>query len=205
MEALTPEILLAAYAQGFFPMAESASARKLRWYSPDPRTILPIEAFHAPRSLLKFARKNPFRITLSTAFPEVIAFCAERSEGTWINGEIQALYSELWRQGFAHSVECWEGETLVGGLYGVALGGVFFGESMFSRRSNASKVALLHLMARLTAAEFTLCDAQFMNDHLVQFGAAEISRAAYLRRLEKAVNASPSPATRFLSVSPSSA
>ena len=198
---LTPELALGAYTQGFFPMAESRGDRQVRWYSPDPRTILPIGDFHVSRSTRKLLHKHPFDVTFSTVFPDIIRACAEREE-TWINESIVELYSNLWRMGYAHSVECWRDGRLAGGLYGVSIGGAFFGESMFSRESNGSKIALVHLMARLKEAGYLLCDTQFMNSYLAQFGAIDMKRADYLALLDKALNASPNPSTRFLSVSP---
>lgn len=200
-QRLTPQRLLAAYANGYFPMAESRDDRTVTWYNPDPRAILPIENFHVPRSVRKLVRSKPFRISVSLAFPEVIAACAMRDE-TWINQEIIALYCALWRTGHAHSIECWQGGQLIGGLYGVSIGGAFFGESMFSRMSGGSKIALVHLMARLKAAGYALCDTQFSNGHLRQFGVQEITRADYLARLEISLKLSPNPSNRFLSVSP---
>jgi leucyl/phenylalanyl-tRNA---protein transferase len=187
MEKLTTELLLQAYANGYFPMAESRDAKQLYWFYPEKRGIITLDGFHVPSTLAKFLRKNPFTVTVDKAFPEVIRACAERSDDTWINEEIIALYSALHEQGFAHSVECWENNILVGGLYGVALAGAFFGESMFSRTPNASKVALVHLVKLLKDAGYTLLDTQYVNDHLKQFGVVEIPRAEYLKRLEAAL------------------
>lgn len=187
---LTPPQLLAAYAQGLFPMAQSRDDPEIRWYMPEMRGVLPLDAFHVPRSLRKIAAKRPFDLRIDTAFPAVIRACAEREE-TWINPAIETLYTELWRRGFAHSVECWQGDFLAGGLYGVALGGAFFGESMFSRADNASKIALLELVERLRRAGYVLLDAQYVNEHLKQFGILEIPRREYLIQLQKALEVSP--------------
>jgi leucyl/phenylalanyl-tRNA---protein transferase len=193
---VTWEFLLAAYANGYFPMAETKDSEILHWMYPEMRGILPLENFHIPRSLAKFIRKSPFRITTNTAFPEVIRACAEINETrneTWINAPIIGIYTELWQNGFAHSVECWKESELVGGLYGVAIGGAFFGESMFSRASNASKVALVYLVDLLKNAGYMLLDAQFTNEHLLQFGIIEIERADYLTRLANAIAITPDP------------
>lgn len=209
---VNPELLLQAYAAGYFPMAETQDSEELYWFNPEIRCVLPLEdkhAFHLPRSLAKFLRKSPFRITVDTAFAEVIAACANtrtaKRDSTWINSEIAYLYTELARLGHAHSVECWEGNQLVGGLYGVSLGGAFFGESMFSRRTNASKTALAHLVERLKTAGYTLLDAQFENEHLTQFGFRSMEREIYLEKLDAALAITPDPSSRFtlcLPVSP---
>lgn len=191
---VTWEFLLAAYANGYFPMADTKDSEVLHWMYPEMRGILPLDNFHIPRSLAKFIRKSPFRITTDTAFPEVIRACAETTPGrreTWINAPIIKLYTELWQNGFAHSVECWQGTELVGGLYGVAIASAFFGESMFSRASNASKVALVYLVELLKNAGYILLDAQFTNEHLLQFGIIEIPRADYLERLANALQIMP--------------
>jgi leucyl/phenylalanyl-tRNA--protein transferase len=158
-----------------------------------------------PGSLKKFLRHSPYEVRVDTDFEQVIRACADARtttrQGTWINDEIIRLYCELARRGFAHSVECWQDERLVGGLYGVSLGGAFFGESMFSLAENASKVALVHLVERLRAAGYTLLDTQYVNEHLLQFGVIEIARADYLKLLENALKVSPSPSTRFLTAS----
>lgn len=211
---VTPELLLQAYTAGYFPMARSQRGRTLYWFNPDIRGILPLDemgAFHLPRSFAKFLRRCDYRITVDAAFPQVIQSCADsRREGrddTWINKDIIRLYTELHNLGFAHSVEVWasppsaNGEELVGGLYGVSLGGAFFGESMFSIRTNASKCALVHLVRRLQVAGYTLLDAQFENPHLAQFGFRPIGREDYLLRLRRALSISPNPSSRFLTVS----
>lgn len=193
---LTPELLLNAYASGYFPMAEGRDSPQLHWYYPQQRGILPLDAFHIPRSLARCMRQRPFTLTTDRAFPEVIRQCAEPCASrpqTWINDEIIALYVALWERGFAHSVECWREGALVGGIYGVAIGGAFFGESMFSRVSNASKVALAHLAQLLQASGYGLFDTQFVNDHLIQFGVVEIPRRDYLKRLHDAILLTPQP------------
>jgi leucyl/phenylalanyl-tRNA---protein transferase len=187
---LTPEILLAAYEAGVFPMAESADDPELFWVDPQRRGILPLDAFHVPRRLRRVLRQERFMASCDTAFEEVILACAEASEkrpNTWINDEIVRLYSQLFARGAAHSVECRHEGVLVGGLYGVAIGAVFFGESMFSRETDASKVALVHLVARLRAGGYRLLDTQFLTPHLARFGGIEISRARYHRLLRAAL------------------
>lgn len=190
MTAVTPEVLLQAYAAGIFPMAESAEDEALYWVQPDERGIFPLNAFHVPRSLRKHMRQQPFEIRVDTAFDAVIAACAaprpERQE-TWINSRIVGLYSALHRKGAAHSVEAWQDGTLVGGLYGVRIASAFFGESMFSHATDASKVCLVHLVARLRAGGFTLLDAQFINPHLTRFGAIAIQKADYMALLADAL------------------
>lgn len=193
-QEITWQFLLTAYANGYFPMANTKDNPILHWMYPEMRGILPLDAFHTPKSLGKFIKKSPFRITTNTAFPEVIRACAEitnERKETWINEQIIKLYCELWENGFAHSVECWHESKLVGGLYGVAIGGAFFGESMFSRSSNASKVALVHLVGLLKNAGYTLLDAQFSNEHLKQFGIIEIPRNNYLEKLAQAISTTP--------------
>ncbi|MGK6312972.1 leucyl/phenylalanyl-tRNA--protein transferase [Neorhizobium sp. DT-125] len=189
--AITPDILLRAYSIGLFPMAESADDPEIFWVEPEMRGILPLDQFHVSKSLAKAIRRKPFDIRFDTAFERVIAFCAEPAEdrpSTWINATIRKLYSELHRMGHAHSVEAWEGEELVGGLYGVSLGSGFFGESMFSRRPNASKICLVHLVERLKANGFTLLDTQFTTEHLKTFGAIDIPKDDYLGLLRAAVD-----------------
>lgn len=179
------ELLLAAYAAGYFPMAHERSG-EIAWYSPDPRAVLPLEAFTISRSLRQTFAKNLFALRVNTAFEEVIRECAGRKE-TWISEDIVQSYLALHRLGYAHSVEAWREDLLAGGLYGVALGGAFFGESMFSRAANASKVALVHLVERLRSRRFELLDTQFVTPHLARFGAVEIPREEYLARLRSAV------------------
>lgn len=189
---ISPEIVLRAYAAGLFPMAEAADDPELHWIEPRLRGVLPLSGFHVPRSLAKLVRQKPFEIRVDTAFAAVIRACGqERAErpSTWINSEIISLYTGLHAMGHAHSVECWRDGELVGGLYGISLGAAFFGESMFSLASGASKVALVHLVARLKAGGFLLLDAQFSNPHLTQFGCMEIPQAIYLAQLQKALEA----------------
>ncbi|HXQ68034.1 MAG TPA: leucyl/phenylalanyl-tRNA--protein transferase [Alphaproteobacteria bacterium] len=190
MTTLTPELLLRAYAAGIFPMADSRASRHLYWLDPEWRGILPLERFHVPRRLRKTVQQKRFEVRVDSAFREVISRCAEPHEGrpeSWINPDIEHLYAALHEMGTAHSVECWRKGELVGGLYGVALGAAFFGESMFSRVQDASKVALVHLAARLAHGGFTLLDTQFVTKHLQQFGAIEIARAEYRKRLAAAL------------------
>jgi leucyl/phenylalanyl-tRNA---protein transferase len=192
MIALTPDLLLRAYAAGIFPMAEDADDPEVFWVDPDERGVLPLDTFHLSRRLRRTVRQELFEIRCDGAFEAVVRGCAEpRAERprTWINDEIVRLYTALFRLGFAHSVESWHGGELVGGLYGVSLGGAFFGESMFSRVSDASKVALTHLVARLRLGRFRLLDTQFVTHHLRQFGAQEIPRALYRRQLAAALEA----------------
>jgi leucyl/phenylalanyl-tRNA--protein transferase len=184
-QELTPELLLRAYAAGFFPMAESRSG-PISWFSPDPRAIIPLENFKVSRSLRQAVRKARFDIQWDTAFREVMHRCAAREE-TWISDEIIDAYCRLFSMGFAHSVECWRENRLVGGLYGVAIQGAFFGESMFSEISNASKVALYFLVGRLKKAGFSLLDTQFLTSHLLSLGACEIPREKYILLLENAL------------------
>ena len=188
---LTPEILLAAYAAGLFPMAESADDPELFWVDPRRRGILPLDAFHVPRRLRRIVRHGGLEIRCDSAFEEVIRGCAKATEkrpNTWINDEIVCLYLGLFVRGAAHSVEAWHGGTLVGGLYGVSIGAAFFGESMFSRANDASKVALVHLAARLRIGGYRLLDTQFLTPHLARFGGVEITRALYHRLLGEALS-----------------
>lgn len=188
---ITPDLMLRAYRAGLFPMAESRGGDRLYWLDPERRGVIPLDGgFHLPRRLLRTVLSGPYRVTANADFPGVITGCAAPAPGredTWINSEIEQLFLSLHRQGHAHSVEVWQGEALVGGLYGVVLGAAFFGESMFSRARDASKVGLVHLVARLRIGGFTLLDAQFLTEHLAQFGAREIPRADYKRRLATAV------------------
>jgi leucyl/phenylalanyl-tRNA--protein transferase len=184
------ELLVSAYTSGWFPMAVDDG--EIRWYSPDPRGIIPLESFRVPARLGRLIRAGTFQIELNRAFDTVIRACAETDRrdgdpGTWIDREIIDSYVELHRLGFAHSVEAWQDGRLVGGLYGVALGGAFFGESMFHSTTNASKVALAALVEHLRARGFRLLDIQWVTPHLEQFGAVEIPRRAYLKRLEEAI------------------
>lgn len=190
MRELTPELLLHAYAQGVFPMGESRDDPDLFWLDPETRGILPLDNFHVPRRLARTVRRDVFEIRINSAFDAVIHACSQPRPGhleSWINGRIIGLYLGLYERGHCHSVECWHKGALVGGLYGVQLGAAFFGESMFSRQRDASKVALTHLVARLRAGRFRLLDTQFMTQHLAQFGAIEISREKYRKLLWPAV------------------
>lgn len=180
--------VLLAYATGWFPMADERS--RIRWYSPDPRGVIELGTFHVPKRLARTLRANRFRVRFDTAFDEVIRACAaDREEGTWINDEIVETYTALHLHGVAHSVEVWQGEQLAGGLYGVALRAAFFGESMFHRVTDASKVALVALVDHLRARDYRLLDVQWVTPHLETFGAVEISRREYLKRLKAAIEA----------------
>lgn len=184
---LTPSLLLRAYSAGVFPMADSATADEVYWVDPKRRGILPLDGFHASKSLRKKARQGHFEIRVSSAFRDTVLACADRAE-TWINAEILDLYETLHRLGYAHSVECWRNGELIGGLYGVSIGAAFFGESMFSRDRDASKLALMWLVARLNAGGFGLLDTQFVTEHLISMGAIEISRKDYHARLKPAIS-----------------
>ena len=186
MKVLDPDLLLRAYAIGVFPMSDSRDASDVYWVEPRRRAIIPLDRFHLSHSLAKKLRSGRFDVTRDRAFAEVLRHCAGR-EDTWINAEIEASYNRLHQDGHAHSVEVWEGGRLVGGLYGVRLGGAFFGESMFSLRPDASKIALAWLVARLIVGGFRLLDCQFMTDHLRSLGAVEIDQKAYLQMLSAAV------------------
>jgi leucyl/phenylalanyl-tRNA---protein transferase len=184
---LAVDALLSAYTSGWFPMAVGPG--DIRWYSPDPRGIIPLDAFHASRRLARSARQNRFEVRVDTAFRAVMEGCAQRvdEDGNWIDEEIIESYCALHARGFAHSVETWQDGTLVGGLYGVAIQGAFFGESMFHRVTDASKIALIALVERLRARGYALLDTQWVTEHLAQFGAVEIPRRRYLRLLEEAL------------------
>lgn len=188
---VTPEILLRAYAAGIFPMAESADDDALHWIEPKQRGIIPLEGFHLSSRMAKMVRQGRYRVEVDRDFPAVIEACAapRKTEGgeTWINAPIRRLYGALFDEGHCHTVEVYDGEMLVGGLYGIALGAAFFGESMFHRATDCSKLALVHLVARLKAGGFRLLDTQFITDHLKQFGAIEIDRRAYRRQLDSAL------------------
>jgi leucyl/phenylalanyl-tRNA--protein transferase len=186
MSELTPELLLHGYAIGIFPMAESRGGSEVFWVDPRLRGIMPLEGFRISRSLAKSMRRTPFTTSFNRAFGAVVSHCADREE-TWINDEIEALYNQLHAGGDAHSVEVWEEDRLVGGVYGVTLGRAFFGESMFSRRTDASKMALAALVERLRRAGFVLFDTQFITDHLASLGAVEIPRRSYQARLADAL------------------
>ncbi len=187
---ITPEILLRAYSIGLFPMAESADDPEIFWVEPELRGVLPLDHFHLSKSLAKTIRRKPFDIRFDHDFDAVIAACAEETSGrptTWINRTIRSLYSALHRMGHAHSVEAWDGDELVGGLYGVSLGSAFFGESMFSRRTDASKICLVHLVERLRKKGFTLLDTQFTTEHPKTFGAIDIPKQEYAKLLAAAM------------------
>jgi leucyl/phenylalanyl-tRNA--protein transferase len=189
-QELTPELLLRAYATGIFPMSESQNDPNVYWVEPEMRGILPLDQFHIPKSLKKVVLKNKFEIRCDRAFEQVLDLCAEPAAGrdvTWINQSIRNNVIKLHEMGFAHSVECWREDKLVGGLYGISLGAAFFGESMFSKESDASKVALVHLIARMRLGGFKLLDTQFTTDHLSRFGVIEIPSAQYLDLLDDAL------------------
>ena len=196
-EEITPEILLQAYACGIFPMAETANDPTLHWYEPQKRGILPLDAFHLSRSLAKTVRSGRFDVVSDHDFDAVIEACAQSVPGrekTWINQTIRVLYRALFDRGHCHTVEVREKGKLVGGLYGVSIGGAFFGESMFHTATDASKVALVHLVARLRSAGYSLLDAQFVTTHLASFGAIEIPKRQYQTLLTQAINRQPSHA-----------
>ena len=189
---ITPDLMLRAYRAGLFPMAETRRGERLYWLDPERRGMLPLDGFHLPRRLLRTLLSGDFAVTADADFPAVIAGCAAMAPGredTWINHDIERLFTELHRLGHAHSLETWCDGRLVGGLYGVALGGVFFGESMFSRTRDASKAALVHLVARLRLGGFRLLDTQFVTTHLSQFGAVEVRRDDYKAMLAAALEA----------------
>jgi leucyl/phenylalanyl-tRNA--protein transferase len=232
---ITPDMLLAAYQNGYFPMAMTADDPELYWFSPDERGVLPIETFNIPRGLKRAMKKHPYRVTVNHCFERVMRGCASVTKGrneTWINEPIIALYTALHARGMAHSVEVWSGDSkeprvashgepeplgergvavagrppsnqrqLIGGLYGVSIGGAFFGESMFSLAPDASKIALVSLVDLLTEAGYQLLDTQYVNEHLKQFGVEAISKNHYMIKLEKALNASPNPSSLFSTAS----
>lgn len=190
MSALDPDLLLRAYSVGVFPMASTRDADDVFWVEPKRRGVLPLDGFHLSRSLAKTLKSDRFIVTVDTAFSDVVAHCAEataRRPDTWINPDIERAYAELHRRGYAHSVESWLDGELVGGLYGVRLGAAFFGESMFSRATDASKVALAHLVARLRVGGFRLLDCQFLTDHLASLGTIEVAREDYVALLDAAL------------------
>ncbi len=185
---LTPELVLRAYAEGLFPMAERRDDPTLFWVSPEKRGVIPLDRFHVSRRLARTVRSDRFAVSFDHAFVDVMQACSGSRDETWINAEILRLYTALHVAGYAHSVECRLDGALVGGLYGVSLGGAFFGESMFSMARDASKVALVHLVAQLIRSGYALLDAQFLTAHLAQFGTQEIAREVYLARLNDALN-----------------
>jgi leucyl/phenylalanyl-tRNA--protein transferase len=187
---LTPQILLRAYAAGIFPMADDASDPEVFWVQPEMRGVIPLDTFHVPRSLARAVRRAPYDIRFDTAFRAVINACAETTENrerTWINRTIRDLYCQLHEMGHAHSVEAWDDDQLVGGLYGVSLGRAFFGESMFSRKTDASKICLVHLVERLKERGFVLLDTQFTTEHLKRFGAVDVPAEEYENMLAEAL------------------
>ena len=187
---ITPELIVRAYQAGIFPMSEDAEDENLFWVSPEMRGIIPLDGFHLSASLRKAIRKSGFTVRVDTDFPAVIEACASVGadrDTTWINRTIRAVYGELFNRGIAHTVEVWDGADLVGGLYGLTIGGAFFGESMFHRRTNASKMAMAHLVERLRAGGFVLLDTQFLTDHLASLGGVEIPREDYEERLAAAL------------------
>ncbi|MGR3641309.1 leucyl/phenylalanyl-tRNA--protein transferase [Alterinioella nitratireducens] len=196
--AITPDLLLRAYSVGIFPMSEGREDPGVFWVDPQMRGIIPLNGLHISRSLARAIRAERYQVRVNADFAGTVQGCAARDE-TWINDQIFDLYEQLHAAGFAHSVEVWDGDDLVGGVYGVALGAAFFGESMFSRRTNASKIALAYLVKRLRYGGFQLFDTQFVTDHLLSMGAVEIPRSEYRKRLEKALDweadflAQPSP------------
>ena len=188
--SFTTEDLVACYQRGVFPMADARGDDRIFLIDPDRRGVIPLQGFHVPKRLARTVRSDIFQVRIDTAFDQVIERCAQARPGrmeTWINAPIQALYGELYGRGLAHSVECWADGELAGGLYGVTLGSAFFGESMFSLGRDASKVALTHLVARLISGRFQLLDTQFLTGHLAQFGAQDIPRAHYRKRLIQAL------------------
>lgn len=192
-DVLDPNLVLGAYAVGVFPMADARDAAGVYWVEPRTRAVLPLDRFHLSRSLRKTVAADRFRVTADAAFEDVIALCAESADDrpdTWINATIEQAFTQLHFRGFAHSIECWDGDDLVGGLYGLALGRAFFGESMVSRATDASKVALAWLVARLRVGGFTLLDCQFQTPHLASLGAVEISRGDYVALLGGAIEGS---------------
>lgn len=189
-DEVTLDLILNAYLNGLFPMSDDRSDKNIFWVDPEERGIFPLNEFHCPKSLKKFIRKAPFKVKINTAFRDVMQACAAPDKGrqsTWISHDIEEIYCDLHEQGFAHSVECWQDDNLVGGLYGVCIRGAFFGESMFSRVANASKVALVYLVARLKKGQFSLLDSQFQTDHLKTLGCVEMQKQDYKIVLNHAI------------------
>jgi len=202
---ITPDMLLAAYENGYFPMAMEADDPELYWFSPDERGVIPLGQFNIPRGLKRAMKKHAYTVTVDRAFEAVMRGCAAVTKGrqeTWINAKIIELYTTLHARGQAHSVEVWAAEgQLIGGLYGVSIGGAFFGESMFSRAADASKIALVTLVEILNEANYELLDTQYVNEHLKQFGVEAWDKARYMTKLENALKASPNPSSLFSTVS----
>lgn len=195
-QQITPDVLLRAYSIGLFPMAESADDPEIFWVEPEIRGVIPLDTFHVSKSLAKAIRRQPFDIRVNTAFEKVMDYCAAEAPDrptTWINDTIRSLYTTLHHFGHAHSIEAYEADELVGGLYGVSLGSAFFGESMFSRRTNASKICLVYLVERLKRLGFTLLDTQFTTDHLKTFGAIDVPKKDYAKLLEAAMSVQDIP------------
>ncbi|MBY7649345.1 MAG: leucyl/phenylalanyl-tRNA--protein transferase [Candidatus Liberibacter europaeus] len=187
---VTPDTIIQAYSLGIFPMADSANSQCISWIKPKKRGIIHIEEFHVPKTLKKFIKRGLYDITIDHAFEEVISYCSQKTEKrptTWINTTIHKLYIDLFYMGYAHSIEAWKDGNLVGGLYGLSLGAIFFGESMFSNTDNASKVCLVHLVEHIKKRKFLLIDTQFITDHLKQFGAIEIPHSKYIKILKNAL------------------
>ncbi|MCY4303762.1 MAG: leucyl/phenylalanyl-tRNA--protein transferase [Aestuariivita sp.] len=184
---LSPTLIINAYSKGIFPMAASRNSDEINWFNPDPRGVLPLNAFRISRSLQRSIKKENYNIKVNECFHGTIDACADRPT-TWINNEIKDVYVRLHKMGYAHSLEVWENDHLIGGIYGVALGAVFFGESMFSRRSNASKIALAYLIDRLNQSGFKLFEIQYLTSHLASLGAVEISQSLYYNLLNEALN-----------------
>ncbi|MFN3954653.1 MAG: leucyl/phenylalanyl-tRNA--protein transferase [Pararhodobacter sp.] len=201
---LTPELIVRAYASGIFPMAQSAESPEILWFEPHQRGVLPLERFHASRSLRRSLRRGDWRFSCDAAFAAVLEGCADRPE-TWINPEISQTFKELHAEGMAHSVEVWAGDQLAGGVYGLALGGAFFAESMFSSRTDGSKLALAELVARLRMAGFVLLDTQYLTPHLERLGGTEISRRAYRHQLAAALERGADHARAFEPANPAAA
>lgn len=203
IDPLAPDCLLAAYQHGYFPMAYAKEDEEIAWFSPDPRGVIFPDNFNIPRGLKRAMKKHPFTIKVNADFPAVIRACATLTKGrkdTWINQRIEKAYCALHALGHAHSVESWENGTLVGGLYGVSIGGVFFGESMFSNRPEASKIPLVMLVDILKEAGYLMLDTQYVNEHLLQFGVEEVSKRRYVSRLSKALNMRPNPSSLFSTI-----
>lgn len=182
---LSPQLLIYAYSNGYFPMPDPGTGQ-VGWFRPDPRAIIPLDGFHASRSLMRKVKKNVFSVTIDQAFTDIMKACAARP-GTWITPEFIGAYTELFRRGYAHSVEVWHGKNLAGGLYGVSLSGAFFAESMFHTETDASKLALLHLVDRMKARGMSLLEVQFLTPHLASLGAIEVSDEVYLKLLQQAL------------------